>query len=130
MTHTTLTILRPDDWHVHLREGVLLKAVLPFTARSFARAVVMPNLRPPVTTTARAAAYRDEILAAIPEGLSFAPLMTLYLTDATDPEDLAGLSRRRSSIPRTRRPIRSMASPIFGNFIPCWIGCSGSRCPC
>ncbi len=85
----TLTIPRPDDWHVHLREGAMLRAVLPFTAKSFARAIVMPNLRPPVTTTARAKAYRDEILAALPTGLDFTPLMTLYLTDAIDADDLA-----------------------------------------
>jgi dihydroorotase len=84
-----LTIPRPDDWHVHLRDGAMLKAVLPFTARVFARAIVMPNLKPPVTTTARAKAYRDEILAALPKGASFTPLMTIYLTDATDADDLA-----------------------------------------
>jgi len=84
----TLTLLQPDDWHVHLREGAMLRAVLPFTVDSFRRAVVMPNLREPVTTTARAKAYRDEILAAIPEGKAFTPLMTLYLTDGADADDL------------------------------------------
>jgi dihydroorotase len=79
----TLTILRPDDWHLHLRDGAALAAVLPDTARRFARAVVMPNLKPPVTTVAQAAAYRDRILAALPAGLRFEPLMTLYLTDDT-----------------------------------------------
>jgi dihydroorotase len=79
----TLTITRPDDWHLHLRDGAALAAVLPHTARQFARAIVMPNLRPPVTTTAQALAYRDRILAALPPGLAFEPLMTLYLTDNT-----------------------------------------------
>ena len=79
----TLTITRPDDWHLHLRDGAALAAVLPHTARQFARAIVMPNLRPPVTTTAQAQAYRERILAALPRGLRFEPLMTLYLTDNT-----------------------------------------------
>ncbi len=77
----TLTITRPDDWHLHLRDGAALAAVLPDTARRFARAIVMPNLKPPVTTVALAAAYRDRILAALPAGMKFVPLMTLYLTD-------------------------------------------------
>jgi dihydroorotase len=89
MAAARLTLLRPDDWHVHLRDGAMLKAVLPYTARVFARAIVMPNLRPPVTTSAYAKKYRDEILAALPPGMSFTPLMTLYLTDTTDVEDLA-----------------------------------------
>ena len=76
-----LTLTRPDDWHLHLRDGAALAAVLPDTARRFARAIVMPNLKPPVTTVALAAAYRDRILAALPAGMSFTPLMTLYLTD-------------------------------------------------
>ena len=84
-----LVLRRPDDWHVHLRDGAMLKAVLPFTARQFGRAIVMPNLKPPVATTADAVAYRDRILAAVPAGVSFTPLMTAYLTDGTDPDDLA-----------------------------------------
>ncbi|NLZ40609.1 MAG: dihydroorotase, partial [Comamonadaceae bacterium] len=79
----SLTLTRPDDWHLHLRDGAALAAVLPFTARSFARAVVMPNLRPPVATTAQALAYRARIVAARPRagpGSGFEPLMTLYLT--------------------------------------------------
>jgi dihydroorotase len=83
VTSQSLTLLRPDDWHLHLRDGEALAAVLPFTARQFARAVVMPNLQPPVTTVEMAAAYRQRILAALPGGLSFEPLMTLYLTDTT-----------------------------------------------
>jgi dihydroorotase len=88
MTLHTLTLTRPDDWHLHLRDGDLLAAVLPDTARQFARAIVMPNLRPPVRTLAEASAYRQRILAALPAGLKFNPLMTLYLTDNTDPEEV------------------------------------------
>ncbi len=83
-----LTITQPDDWHLHLRDGAALKAVLPHTVRQFARAIVMPNLQPPVRTVADAAAYRDRILAAIPAGQQFEPLMTLYLTDNTSPEEI------------------------------------------
>ncbi|MCT9116550.1 dihydroorotase [Cupriavidus gilardii] len=84
----TLTITRPDDWHLHLRDGAALAAVLPDTARQFARAIVMPNLKPPVTTVAQAEAYRARILAALPAGLSFEPLMTLYLTDNTQADEI------------------------------------------
>jgi dihydroorotase len=84
----SLTITRPDDWHLHVRDGVALKAALPHTARQFARAIIMPNLKPPIRTVADAAAYRGRILAAIPSGTSFEPLMTLYLTDNTSPEDI------------------------------------------
>src|SRR5574343_907734 len=83
-----ITITRPDDWHLHLRDGEALAAVLPHTARQFARAIVMPNLKPPVTTVEQAAAYRDRILAAVPAGLKFAPLMSLYLTDTLEPEEI------------------------------------------
>lgn len=85
----TFTLRRPDDWHVHLRDGALMPDILAHTARQFARAIVMPNLSPPVTTTAAAAAYRDRIMAALPAGSDFTPLMVLYLTDGTDPEDVA-----------------------------------------
>ena len=84
----TLTITRPDDWHLHLRDGSVLADVLPHTAAQFARAIVMPNLKPPVTTTAMASAYRDRILAALPNGMAFEPLMVLYLTDNTQPEEI------------------------------------------
>ena len=84
----TITITRPDDWHLHLRDGATLASVLPHTARQFARAIVMPNLKPPVTTAAAAADYRQRILAALPAGQSFEPLMTLYLTDNTDPDEI------------------------------------------
>jgi dihydroorotase len=86
---TTLTLRRPDDWHLHLRDGAAMAAVLPFTAARFGRAIVMPNLKPPVTTTKLALAYRDRILAALPAGSAFQPLMTLYLTDRTAPEEVA-----------------------------------------
>ncbi len=86
---TRLTIRRPDDWHLHLRDGAMLQAVLPHTAAHFARAIIMPNLVPPVVTGAQAAAYRDRIMAVLPEGMTFTPLMTLYLTEDTDPEDVA-----------------------------------------
>jgi len=83
-----LTITRPDDWHLHVRDGAALSAVLPDTARQFARAIIMPNLKPPVTTVALASAYRDRILAALPAGVAFEPLMTLYLTDNLPPEEI------------------------------------------
>jgi dihydroorotase len=85
---TTLTIKRPDDWHLHLRDGAALRAVLPFTAARFARAIVMPNLRPPVTNTGQALAYRRRILDGLPAGVKFEPLMTLYLTDNTYPSEV------------------------------------------
>lgn len=85
----SISIRRPDDWHLHLRDGAMLQAVLPETARHFARAIIMPNLVPPVVTGADALAYRDRILAALPEGMTFEPLMTLYLTEGTDPADVA-----------------------------------------
>lgn len=86
---TILSIRRPDDWHLHFRDGTAMRSVVPFTAKQFARAIVMPNLSPPVTTVEAGAAYRDRILAAVPEGITFTPLMTAYLTDATDGNELA-----------------------------------------
>lgn len=86
---TTITITRPDDWHLHLRDGDALRAVLPDTARRFGRAIIMPNLRPPVTSTALAREYRERILQALPAGSNFEPLMTLYLTDNTSAEEIA-----------------------------------------
>jgi dihydroorotase len=88
MTHT-ITIRRPDDWHVHLRDGAVLRGVAPHTARQFARAIVMPNLSPPMVDVAGVAAYRDRIMAALGPGTGFTPLMTLYLTDGTDPDEVA-----------------------------------------
>ena len=84
----SITITRPDDWHLHLRDGAIMASVLPHTARQFARAIIMPNLKPPVTTTEQALAYRERILAALPGGMQFEPLMTLYLTDNTTPEEI------------------------------------------
>lgn len=83
-----LTFRRPDDWHVHFRDGVMMKTVVPYTARAFGRAIIMPNLTPPVTTSAMASAYRERIMACVPAGVSFTPLMTCYLTDHTDAKDL------------------------------------------
>jgi len=84
----TITITQPDDWHLHLRDGALMASVLPDTARQFSRAIIMPNLRPPVTSTEQALAYRSRILAALPEVMNFEPLMTLYLTDQTTAEEI------------------------------------------
>jgi dihydroorotase len=84
-----LTLTRPDDWHLHLRDGAALHAVLPHTVRRFARAIVMPNLKPAVTTVEQACAYRERILAAVPKGARFEPLMTLYLTERTTPAEIA-----------------------------------------
>ena len=88
MIADSLTIARPDDWHLHLRDGAAMASVLPHTARQFARAIVMPNLKPPITTTRRASDYQRRIKAALPAGLAFAPLMTLYLTDTTSPDEI------------------------------------------
>ncbi|MEM7073775.1 MAG: dihydroorotase [Pseudomonadota bacterium] len=90
---TSLTLIRPDDWHLHLRDGAMLQAVLPESARHFGRAIIMPNLVPPVVTGADARAYRARILAAVPEGMDFTPLMTLYLTETTDPGDVVAAHR-------------------------------------
>ena len=83
-----ISLLRPDDWHLHLRDGAMMASVLPHTARQFARAIVMPNLKPPVVTTAQASEYRARIITAIPPELQFEPLMTLYLTDNTTPDEI------------------------------------------
>lgn len=88
MTTTTLTLTRPDDWHLHVRDGAAMHAVVPHTAAQFARAIIMPNLKPPVTTTAQALDYKARILAAVPAGVQFEPLMTLYLTDNLAPEEI------------------------------------------
>jgi dihydroorotase len=85
---TRITIRKPDDWHLHVRDGEMLKAVLPFTAKNFGRAILMPNLVPPVRTTADAKAYRERVVAALPQGSTFKPLITCYLTDDTDPDDV------------------------------------------
>jgi dihydroorotase len=84
-----ITITRPDDWHLHVRDGAALSAVVPDTARQFGRAIIMPNLKPPVTTAAQALAYRERILTAVPKGIRFEPLMTLYLTDTLPPDEIA-----------------------------------------
>jgi dihydroorotase len=84
----TLSLLKPDDWHLHVRDGAQMASVVPFTARQFRRAVIMPNLKPPVTTVAQARAYRERIANTLPQGSSFEPLMTLYLTDSTSPDEI------------------------------------------
>jgi dihydroorotase len=89
MIGDSFSLVRPDDWHIHFRDGAMMRAVVPDTAAVFGRAIVMPNLVPPVVTTADAAAYRARIEAAIPEGSGFTPLMTAYMTDNTDPDDIA-----------------------------------------
>lgn len=89
MSQQPITLTRPDDWHLHVRDGAALAAVVPHTAAQFARALIMPNLKPPVTTAAQAAAYRDRIRAAVPEGVAFEPLMSLYLTDNLPPDEIA-----------------------------------------
>ena len=88
MTTDTLTLTRPDDWHLHLRDDAALQTTVPHSASQFARAIVMPNLKPPVTSVASALAYRQRILDAVPAGLSFEPLMTLYLTDGLTADEV------------------------------------------
>ena len=92
MTTKTITITKPDDWHLHLRDGEMLETTVPHTARSFSRAIVMPNLKPPVTTVDQALAYRQRILDTLPTDTNFSPLMTLYLTDSLAQEELARLA--------------------------------------
>lgn len=111
----TLTLIRPDDWHLHLRDGAAMHAVVPHSTRQFARAVIMPNLRPPVTTTQQALAYRARILEAVPLGLDFEPLMTLYLTRSNATcrnrprQKLRPCGGQRNSILRAQRPMRMLA---------------------
>ena len=109
-----LTLHRPDDWHVHLRDGAMLAAVAPFTARQFARAIVMPNLVPPITTVAAAEAYRARILAVLPAGARFTPLMTCYLTDASDPDEIARGFRAGVFIAAKLYPAHATTNSAFG----------------
>jgi dihydroorotase len=108
----TLTIRRPDDWHVHLRDGPMLRAVAPFTARQFARAIVMPNLDPPVTSIALARAYRDRIAAAA--GPGFTPLMTCYLTDRADPDEIARGFEEGAWVAAKLYPANATSNSAFG----------------
>ncbi len=110
----SLTLRRPDDWHVHLRDGPMLAAVLPFTAAQFARAIVMPNLVPPVTTAAAARAYRDRILAALPAGIRFEPLMTLYLTDDSEPTAVAAACRQGDAVAAKLYPAHATTNSSHG----------------
>ena len=112
MALQTLTIRRPDDWHVHLRDGEMLRLVAPFTARQFARAIVMPNLIPPVTSAAAAEAYRERIVEAT--GPDFAPLMTCYLTDETDPDEIAGGFEGRVWVAAKLYPANATTNSAFG----------------
>jgi len=111
---SALTIRRPDDWHVHLRDGLLMAAVLPWTARQFARAVIMPNLVPPVTTVEAAVAYRDRILAALPAGARFQPLMTCYLTDAADAGEIVRGFRDGVWVAAKLYPAKATTNSAFG----------------
>jgi dihydroorotase len=114
LAERTLTLRRPDDWHAHFRDSAMLAAVLPFTARQFARSIVMPNLVPPVTTVAAAEAYRGRILAALPKGVRFTPLMTCYLTDGTDPSEIE--RGRRSGVFTAVKlyPAKATTNSAFG----------------
>ncbi len=109
-----IVLRRPDDWHVHFRDGTMLDAVVPCTARQFARAIVMPNLTPPVTTADGARSYRDRILAAVPEGIRFEPLMTRYLTDDTDIEDLSAGFRGGVYTAAKLYPANATTNSAFG----------------
>src|SRR5712671_1000197 len=113
-TTETITLRRPDDWHVHLRDGEMLAAVLPFTARQFARAIVMPNLLPPLRTVAAARAYRERVVAALPAGASFEPLMTCYLTDSTDPQEVAAGYEEGVFTAVKLYPARATTNAAFG----------------
>ena len=114
MTETTISLRRPDDWHAHFRDGAMLTAVLPFTARQFARAIVMPNLVPPVITVGAAEAYRGRILAALPNGARFTPLMTCYLTDGTDPAEVERGYRAGVFAAVKLYPARATTNSAFG----------------
>jgi dihydroorotase len=113
-TTGSITLRRPDDWHVHLRDAEMLATVLPFTARQFARAIVMPNLLPPVASIAAARAYRQRIVAALPAGAVFTPLMTCYLTDATDPNEVAGGREEEVFTAVKLYPARATTNSAFG----------------
>lgn len=111
---SSLTLRRPDDWHVHFRDGAMLKACVPYTAAQFGRAIVMPNLVPPVTSVAAAQAYRRRILAAVPAGLHFEPLMTLYLTDDADTQELVRGYRDRVWVAAKLYPAHATTNSQFG----------------
>jgi dihydroorotase len=110
----TLTIARPDDWHLHLRDGPMLSAVLPHTARQFARAIVMPNLKPPITTVAAALAYKSRILSALPAQAGFSPLMALYLTDNTPPAEIQKAAASDSVVAVKLYPAGATTNSDFG----------------
>ena len=109
-----IMLRRPDDWHVHLRDGDMLTTVVQYTARQFARAIVMPNLAPPVTNVPAARAYRGRILAALPRASNFTPLVTCYMTDTTDPEEVAGGFREGVFTAVKLYPARATTNSSFG----------------
>ena len=132
---TSITIRRPDDWHVHLRDDEMLAQVLPYTARQFARAIIMPNLKPPVVNAAMAQAYRDRILAALPEGMDFTPLMTAYLTDTTDPAELqagfeSGVLTAVKLYPANATTNSAAGVSSVDKIRGCWKSCSALACRC
>jgi dihydroorotase len=110
----SLTIRRPDDWHVHFRDGDMLSAVVPYTARAFGRAIVMPNLAPPLTARAEVRAYRDRIKAAVPKGVIFEPLMTAYLTDTITPAEIAAGFADKTWVAAKLYPAKATTNSDFG----------------
>lgn len=130
-----LKIRRPDDWHIHLRDDDMLKTVVPYTSEFYGRAIVMPNLVPPVTTVAAAIAYRQRIMDAVPAGHDFTPLMTCYLTDSLDPAGWnAALTKGCSPPPSSTRPMPPLtpatASPAPTPLCQCWSGWKNWGCRC
>ena len=111
---TSITIKRPDDWHLHLRDGEMLEGVIEYSAKDFARAIIMPNLVPPVVTTQDATAYRERIMKALPKGMNFTPLMTLYLTENTDPADVAAAPRATAYSPTAEHTPTDEAGRLIG----------------
>jgi dihydroorotase len=131
---TRLTITKPDDMHLHLRDGDAMRSILAHTTRRFARAIIMPNLRTPITSTVMAIAYRQRIIAALPAGTSFEPLMTLYLTDNTAPQEIAraqasGIVHAVKYYRRERQPTQTPALPI-GTLLRCSQRWKRSVCRC
>jgi dihydroorotase len=131
----SLTIRRPDDWHVHLRDGAVLQAVAGATARQCGRAIVMPNLTPPITTVEEARAYRRRILEALPDQVAFTPLMTAYLTDSTDPAELERGHGEGVFTAAKLYPAHATTNSAAGvtdllAWLRCWRPWSGSACPC
>ena len=132
---TEITITKPDDWHLHVRDGSVLADVVPMTAARFARAIIMPNLKPPVTTVAAALEYRQRILAAVPSHLRFEPLMTLYLTDNTPPAEIAKAAQSPYVHAVKLYPAGATTNSDFGvtnieRVFELWPQCRNTTCPC